>query len=498
MDERPGIGSTERGEGEWSSPSPDSPVEEQQVGVGKLSGLVRQAESSTRDHTLDEGSIHPVVNKQERPLSRKKRRVEEAARRSLATVRSSALEKTAADQAPQGQRLRSPPPPGEGGDRESTAQVINTGLNTPQLSYLVGDLLDLRCGIAHCVSSDGSKVPSMGRGVAQQLNDRFHCKREVAQLTPEVGNVVVTQVEEPYAQVIYHLVTKRFFYHKPDLADIAEALMNLKLSALKHQQTTVAIPRIACGRDGHCWADIEPLVQQAFQGSTIRVIVVTRWVDIPSFNRQTVSQRDVSYGEGRPDEEGEFGPRAFDPGLALPASGDETSVSVGGGRQVVSRFSKSRGPVVTLLDRDLRDDTAPLLIHVPANTLNLPGFDVRRGLLEEYPETARSIFQASKGKPPGTWGYNIEKGKLLFFVLVGRDWRDHFYEIPYTRGLAGVMSMAVRLGVNRMSVLAPSISSVRTPRQACDLFAEASAGTGLRIFIHRASCPGVRTPLQIG
>jgi hypothetical protein len=249
-----------------------------------------------------------------------------------------------------------------------------------------------------------------------------------------MGNVVVTPVREPYTQVIYHLVTKELFHHKPKLANIAEALVNLKLLALKHDQKTVAIPRIACGRDGHQWSDIEPLVQQAFKGSKIRVLVVTRWADIPSFNRHTFDRLGMPYGEGRPDEEGAFGPRAFDPGLIPPASGDETSVSVGGEWQTVTRFSKSRGPTVTLLDRDLRDDTAPLMLHVPANTSNLPGFDIRRALLEEYSETAQGIFQASKGKPPGTWGYNIEKGKLIFFIIVGKHWRDPFHEFPYMQG----------------------------------------------------------------
>jgi hypothetical protein len=213
-------------------------------------------------------------------------------------------------------------------------------------------------------------------------------------------------------------------------------------------------------------------------------------MDIPRFNRRSFSQGDLFYGEGRPDEEGEFGPRAFDPSTnPLVASGYETSVSTGGERQFVSRFSKACGPAVTLLDGDLRDHTMPLLVHVPANTSNLPGFDVRRGLMDEYPETAQGISRASKGKPPGTWGYNIEKGKLLFFIIVGLRWGDSLHEMPYARGLQGVVRMACNRGVTRLAVVAPRLSSITNPNEACLFFAKATAGTGLRVFVHGASCP---------
>jgi O-acetyl-ADP-ribose deacetylase (regulator of RNase III) len=393
------------------------------------------------------------------------------------------------DQAPGNRRLTSPPPSNDCSDSE--VRVIRMGVNTPDLSHLSGDLLDLRCSIAHSISAD----VAMERGVAQQINQRFHCKREVAHFRPQVGDVVVTPVREPYYQVIYHLVTKEKFFHKPDISSLTKTLTNLMSLAKMHKATTIAIPHIACGRDGLAWSDVEPIIQRVFNNSGIRILVVTRPVSVPRFNQRSLSQSDIAYGEGRPDEEGEFGPRAFDPSTNPFASGDETSVSTGGERQFVSRFSEACGPTVTLLDSDLRDHTMPLLVHVPANTSNPPRSDVRRGLMDEYPETAQGISDASKGKPPGTWGYNIEKGKLLFFIIVGFRWRDPLHEMPYARGLQGVVRMARSLGVTRLAAVAPRLPSITNPNEACLFFAKATAGTGLRVFVHGASCPGEQSAL---
>jgi hypothetical protein len=109
--------------------------------------------------------------------------------------------------------------------------------------------------------------------------------------------------------------------------------------------------------------------------------------------------------------------------------------------------------------------------------------------MDEYPETAQGIFSASKGKPLGTWGYNVEKGKLIFFVIVSLQWRDPMHEMAYARGLQGVVKMARSLGVTRLSTVAPKLSSITGPKEACLFFAKATAGTGLRVFVHKASCP---------
>jgi O-acetyl-ADP-ribose deacetylase (regulator of RNase III) len=256
-----------------------------------------------RDHPTQ--SVGNAVEQQ--ALPQRTQKLKAAARRSRPTVRISAPEKELVEKALRKQRLSSPPP-SNGYDSDRVVKMIRMGPNTPDLSHIAGDLLDLRCSIAHCISAD----VAMGQGMAHQINKRFHCKREVKRFQPKVGNVVVTPIREPYYQVIYHLVTKEKFYHKPEVEHLTKALTNLMSLAKMHKATTIAIPRIACGRDGQTWSNIEPIIQRVFSGSGIRIVVVTRAVDIPRFNPQSCPQGDMTHGEGRPDEEGEFGPRAFD------------------------------------------------------------------------------------------------------------------------------------------------------------------------------------------
>jgi hypothetical protein len=168
--------------------------------------------------------------------------LETVARSACLPVRILAPDKVA-DQAPENRLISLPPSDISSG---TEMKVVRMGTNTPDLIHLSGDLLDLRCSIAHSISAD----VAMGRGVAQQINQRFHCKREVAHFRPQVGNVVVTPIREPYYQAIYHLITKEKFFHKPDIASLAKTLTNLMSLAKMHKATTIAIPRIACGNTG--------------------------------------------------------------------------------------------------------------------------------------------------------------------------------------------------------------------------------------------------------
>ena len=112
------------------------------------------------------------------------------------------------------------------------------------LKTVYGDLFTCppTSSMAHCVSRD----LQMSQGIAHKFKTVFGCVGDLYSQLPRVGSVVY--LSRP-SRFIYYIVTKRFFYQKPQLGDYIAALHSLRDLVLSHSVTELAVPRLGCGLD---------------------------------------------------------------------------------------------------------------------------------------------------------------------------------------------------------------------------------------------------------
>ena len=70
-------------------------------------------------------------------------------------------------------------------------------------------------------------------------------------------------------EIIYHLITKGCYYHKPNLYTMKQSLQSLKTQMLKANIDMIAIPKIGSGLDRLHWNDVKKLIQDVFADTSI-------------------------------------------------------------------------------------------------------------------------------------------------------------------------------------------------------------------------------------
>lgn len=115
-------------------------------------------------------------------------------------------------------------------------------------------LIRLMILLAHCVSSD----LKMGKGLAKQILNKYENIRSLIPNTIfNIGDSIVTHHTD---RTIFHLVTKKLYFDKPQHNDIQVALHNLMLQAQKNNIFKIAFSKIASGLDLCKWEIIRKLI----------------------------------------------------------------------------------------------------------------------------------------------------------------------------------------------------------------------------------------------
>ena len=96
--------------------------------------------------------------------------------------------------------------------------------------------------MAHCVSQD----LRMTQGIAHRFRTVFGRVEDLYSQLPRVGGVVCLTLSNSF---IYYVITKTYFYQKPQLNDYFAALHSLRALVLSHNVTELAIPQLGCGLD---------------------------------------------------------------------------------------------------------------------------------------------------------------------------------------------------------------------------------------------------------
>lgn len=136
-----------------------------------------------------------------------------------------------------------------------------------RFSEVTGDLFTSRASLAHCVSVDFH----MGAGIAKDFRKRY--PRHQEELRAGLWRVGEAARVKDGNRYIFYLVTKPNFFDKPTEAAVVFSIYQLarwvELLGIKE----LALPRIACGLDGHKWEDIRPIIISAFRHMDVTLTV---------------------------------------------------------------------------------------------------------------------------------------------------------------------------------------------------------------------------------
>lgn len=134
------------------------------------------------------------------------------------------------------------------------------------LEYTKGNLLDAP---TEALVNTVNEVGVMGKGVALMFKERFPTasKRYIAASKEgqvRVGKVFVTESEELFPKWIIHFPTKKHWRNPSKLDWIRDGLRDLVRVVRERGITSIAIPPLGCGNGKLDWADVRPLIEEAF------------------------------------------------------------------------------------------------------------------------------------------------------------------------------------------------------------------------------------------
>ncbi|VEN61760.1 unnamed protein product, partial [Callosobruchus maculatus] len=108
--------------------------------------------------------------------------------------------------------------------------------------------------LAHCVARD----LRMSRGIASEFQRLFGQLDELKRQGGRVGQVLELRSDQ---RRLYYLISKEKSYQKPTYRTVWEALLDLREELLTANVLKLAIPRLACGRDGLDWRIIRNMLE---------------------------------------------------------------------------------------------------------------------------------------------------------------------------------------------------------------------------------------------
>ena len=128
-------------------------------------------------------------------------------------------------------------------------------------------LIDSDYSIVHCISAD----LKMSKGIASQIKMTFR------DTTPQLKKIKTTdRRHNPNKignKIMYHLITKQKYFHKPKYDDIKLTIQNLKKLMQKLYDFKIAIPKIASGIDKCNWTIAKQLIFTEFLNTNIDLLI---------------------------------------------------------------------------------------------------------------------------------------------------------------------------------------------------------------------------------
>lgn len=139
------------------------------------------------------------------------------------------------------------------------------------------DLIEKKCDLftvddseyhlAHCIAED----LRMGAGIAVPMCQKYSLRTKIRASGESL--CYPTCILTP---PVFNLITKKVSSGKPTYDSLRDALLGMRAIALKKDIRKIAMPRIGCGLDRLQWGLVRGLIEQAFEGTDVKVLVC-RW-----------------------------------------------------------------------------------------------------------------------------------------------------------------------------------------------------------------------------
>ncbi|VEN61189.1 unnamed protein product [Callosobruchus maculatus] len=110
----------------------------------------------------------------------------------------------------------------------------------------------------------------MSRGIACEFQRLFGQVDELKRQGGRVGQVLELRSGQ---RRLYYLISKEKSYQKPTYRTVWEALLDLREKLLTANVLKLAIPKLACGRDGLDWRIIRNMLEVLFRFTGIEILV---------------------------------------------------------------------------------------------------------------------------------------------------------------------------------------------------------------------------------
>jgi O-acetyl-ADP-ribose deacetylase (regulator of RNase III) len=111
----------------------------------------------------------------------------------------------------------------------------------------------------------------MSSGIAVSFRRRFGHVAELLDQRKSPGEVAILKIGQRF---VYYLVSKELYMTKPvGVTVLSKCLLAMKEHCLQMGITSLAMPKIGCGRDHLQWSQVAATIEQTFTGSGIRVNV---------------------------------------------------------------------------------------------------------------------------------------------------------------------------------------------------------------------------------
>lgn len=120
--------------------------------------------------------------------------------------------------------------------------------------------------LGHCVDLNFK----MGKGIALEFRKRFGKEVELKKQNLNEGQVAFIY-DEQSKRMIYYLITKKHHLNIPTYSMVRKCLVQLRLLLEKHEETVLALPKIACGLDKLHWIRVKHILKEVFWTSNIKI-----------------------------------------------------------------------------------------------------------------------------------------------------------------------------------------------------------------------------------
>ncbi|MCA0350474.1 MAG: macro domain-containing protein [Chloroflexi bacterium] len=136
------------------------------------------------------------------------------------------------------------------------------------LEYCQGDLLAANTA---ALVNPVNCVGVMGKGLALQFRQAFPANYQAYVKACRAGEVqlgtmfVFVEMRNQRPTTVINFPTKQHWKQQSKIVDIATGLNNLITQLTRRSIDSIAVPALGCGYGGLAWAEVEPLIMQAFE-----------------------------------------------------------------------------------------------------------------------------------------------------------------------------------------------------------------------------------------